>query len=166
MKAKNVIKGLVPWADARHTLATRLRRKLAEDGVRAHIASADPSIQRGHALELLQQWYLKSSAVGDACMPSMHDGALERSLSAVAEGSPLQQAGRGASGGSAVSDKPGEDESASEGARLRVLIISLLLRGSTMPVHSRPQPPPLNRTGFSVTTAMLGVLRSSDGYRL
>lgn len=87
MKAKNVIKGLVPWADARHTLATRLRRKLAEDGVRQHIASADPSIQRTHALELLQQWYLKSSSLGnDACM---HDSVLERSPSVVSTGSPL-----------------------------------------------------------------------------
>lgn len=65
MKAKSVIKGIVPWADARLTLATRLRRKLAEDAVRAHIASADPCIERTRALELLQQWYWQSCAAGD-----------------------------------------------------------------------------------------------------
>ena len=92
MRAKNVIKGLVPWADARRTLATRLRRKLAEEGVRAHIASADPSIPRSHALELLQEWYKKSpqspAAGGDSCMLGMYDAAIERSPTAVAA-SPL-----------------------------------------------------------------------------
>jgi hypothetical protein len=65
MKAKNVIQRIVPWADARLTLATKLRRKLAEDAVRAHIASADPSIERTRALELLQQWYWRSSTLED-----------------------------------------------------------------------------------------------------
>lgn len=117
MRAKNVIKGLVPWADARRTLATRLRRKLAEEGVRAHIASADPSIPRRHALELLQEWYEQSpqspGAHGsDSCMLGMHDSVLERSPTA-APASPLacmddaaQSEGTKNSNGSGATRKP------------------------------------------------------------
>jgi hypothetical protein len=125
MRAKNVIKGLVPWADARHTLATRLRRKLAEEGVRAHIASADPSIQRTHALELLQQWYLKSSSDGGSSevrLHSLHGTSLEQPPAGVPEISPLQQARNIASGklernGTIANGKSAKAEDCESGAR-------------------------------------------------
>lgn len=61
MVEKRVLKAIVPWADARRVLATRLRRRLAEDAVRAHVASADPAVQRADALQLIQSWFARSA---------------------------------------------------------------------------------------------------------
>lgn len=61
MVEKGVLKSMVPWSEARRVLATRLRRRLAEDAVRAHVASADPSVQRADALNLIQKWFTRSA---------------------------------------------------------------------------------------------------------
>lgn len=46
MLAKGVIQGIVPWASARRFLALRLRRRLMEAQLAAHVATTDPSLQR------------------------------------------------------------------------------------------------------------------------
>lgn len=57
MVNKGVLQAIVPWVDARRVLAMRLRRRLAEDAVRAHVASADPTVQRSDALQIIESWY-------------------------------------------------------------------------------------------------------------
>lgn len=62
MVDKGVLKAILPWEDARRVLAMRLRRRLAEDAVRAHVASADPTVQRSDALQLIESWYTGMAA--------------------------------------------------------------------------------------------------------
>eukprot|EP00887_Chlorella_sp_A99_P005434 scaffold1.g5434.t1 len=60
MLAKGVIRGIVPWAQARAFLAARLRRRLAEEALLKHIAAADGSVARPAARALLRSWFLTS----------------------------------------------------------------------------------------------------------
>jgi acetyl-CoA carboxylase/biotin carboxylase 1 len=46
MLAKGVLRGILPWQHARPFLACRLKRRLMEDTLAAHVATTDPSISR------------------------------------------------------------------------------------------------------------------------
>lgn len=96
MARKGVLKSIVPWVDARRVLAMRLRRRLAEDAVRAHVASADPSMHRAQALQLIETWYTgmvtddrsglrtaekhDSAAESDATLTCARDGSTAHAL--------------------------------------------------------------------------------------
>ncbi|KDD75664.1 hypothetical protein H632_c563p3 [Helicosporidium sp. ATCC 50920] len=60
MLAKGVLHGIVPWARARAFFAAHLRRRLAEEELLRHIASADPGLGRAAAREALKNWFLSS----------------------------------------------------------------------------------------------------------
>lgn len=60
MRAKGVVRGVVPWARVRSFLATRLRRRLAEAALARHVNAADERVGRAQALRMLRSWYLDS----------------------------------------------------------------------------------------------------------
>eukprot|EP00892_Ulva_mutabilis_P004884 jgi/Ulvmu1/2768/UM014_0226.1 len=84
MVKKGVLKAIVPWVDARRVLATRLRRRLAEDAVRAHVASADPSMQRGDALQLIEKWFAWSALDDSHGLHTAGNGCMSQSGSSAA----------------------------------------------------------------------------------
>lgn len=88
MVSKGVIKAVVPWRSARRVLSTRLRCRLAEESLLGHIASADPSISRPQALQLLRKWNHDSSTnVSPTPPPVSSNQAAEGSSSKSAESS-------------------------------------------------------------------------------
>lgn len=60
MKAKGVLRDIVPWRQARRYFVARLRRRLTEEALLRHIAAADSGVRREHALSLLRSWYLST----------------------------------------------------------------------------------------------------------
>lgn len=57
MKAKGVITDIIPWRQSRAFFYSRLRRRLAEERVRAEIARASAaSLSRNQVTQLLRQW--------------------------------------------------------------------------------------------------------------
>lgn len=66
MLAKGVLRGIVPWSAARAFLATRLRRRLAEEALLRQIAAADASVEHADALAMLRSWFLSSPPTGGA----------------------------------------------------------------------------------------------------
>eukprot|EP00200_Dunaliella_tertiolecta_P012627 CAMPEP_0202373002 /NCGR_PEP_ID=MMETSP1127-20130417/4091_1 /ASSEMBLY_ACC=CAM_ASM_000462 /TAXON_ID=3047 /ORGANISM="Dunaliella tertiolecta, Strain CCMP1320" /LENGTH=2753 /DNA_ID=CAMNT_0048969731 /DNA_START=204 /DNA_END=8465 /DNA_ORIENTATION=+ len=53
MLAKGVIRGIVPWRRARAFFAQRLRCRLCEETLAAHVVATDPTLTRQDALQLL-----------------------------------------------------------------------------------------------------------------
>ncbi|EIE18073.1 hypothetical protein COCSUDRAFT_26470 [Coccomyxa subellipsoidea C-169] len=70
MVAKGVLHGIVPWPQARCFLATRLRRRLAEEEIIKHITTTDGAIRRSQALGLLRSWYLGMPHVKGSAAPA------------------------------------------------------------------------------------------------
>ncbi|GMH43409.1 hypothetical protein BSKO_11331 [Bryopsis sp. KO-2023] len=60
MGEKGVIRGVVTWKHARAFFAQRLKRRLTEEALIKHIASADENMARSNGLKLLQEWFLNS----------------------------------------------------------------------------------------------------------
>jgi len=58
MLAKGVLKGVVPWSDARTFFALRLKRKLCEEALLKHISAADDIVGGDAAKTLLKSWFL------------------------------------------------------------------------------------------------------------
>ena len=63
MLAKGVLRGVVPWKESRRFFAGRLRRRLAEESLLRHVASADSSICRKDAVQLVRSWFASSMVV-------------------------------------------------------------------------------------------------------
>eukprot|EP00798_Chlamydomonas_sp_ICE-L_P011181 gene11181-18794_t len=61
MLAKGALQGIVPWAEARHFFAVRLKRRLAEIGMVTHIQQTDETLTRCEALRKLWSWYAASN---------------------------------------------------------------------------------------------------------
>jgi acetyl-CoA carboxylase/biotin carboxylase 1 len=67
MKAKGVISDIIPWAHSRAFFYGRLRRRLAEEKVRAAVAQAtENSLSRNEVTGLLRGWLLASTSAGAA----------------------------------------------------------------------------------------------------
>jgi acetyl-CoA carboxylase/biotin carboxylase 1 len=65
MKAKGVISDIIPWAHSRAFFYSRLRRKLAEERVRAAVAAAaENTLSRAQVTSLLRGWLLAATAPG------------------------------------------------------------------------------------------------------
>lgn len=60
MLAKGVIKRIVSWSDARVFFIKRLKRRLMEEELVKHIATADASITRSEGAKLLFEWFRNS----------------------------------------------------------------------------------------------------------
>ncbi|EFN59405.1 hypothetical protein CHLNCDRAFT_56737 [Chlorella variabilis] len=61
MLAKGMLRGIVPWRQARAFFVARLRRRLTEEALLKHIAAADSGVSRQQALALLRGWYQSTS---------------------------------------------------------------------------------------------------------
>lgn len=60
MLAKGVLKGIIPWENSRKFFALRLKRRLAEEALYKHVASADASISLPTAKDMVKSWYFSS----------------------------------------------------------------------------------------------------------
>ncbi|PRW58200.1 acetyl- carboxylase 1-like isoform A [Chlorella sorokiniana] len=85
MLAKGMLRGIVPWRQARAFFAARLRRRLTEEALIKHIAAADESISRHQALRLLRSWYASTS---DSTACALADSSGEGLASALAPAGP------------------------------------------------------------------------------
>jgi acetyl-CoA carboxylase/biotin carboxylase 1 len=56
MKAKGVIRDIVPWARAREYFFRRVRRRLMQDALVAALKEADPSLLHAQCLSMLDGW--------------------------------------------------------------------------------------------------------------
>ena len=56
MKAKGVIRDVVPWASSREYFYWRLRRRLAQDKLVKELKAADADLDHGAALATLKEW--------------------------------------------------------------------------------------------------------------
>ena len=60
MLDKGVIRGVVPWAEARRVLYWRLRRKILEASVAKRIEALNGGgTKRRESLEMLRQWFIE-----------------------------------------------------------------------------------------------------------
>ena len=60
MREKGVIRGIVPWRQARAFLSMRLRRRLAEERIFRDMSASDPRLSRSEMEEMLRRWYLQA----------------------------------------------------------------------------------------------------------
>ena len=56
MKAKGVIRDIVPWARAREYFHWRVRRRLMQDALVGELKAADGSLSHGECLTMLSGW--------------------------------------------------------------------------------------------------------------
>merc|ERR1719387_1684073 len=56
MKAKGVIRDIVPWERAREYFFWRVRRRLAQDALVSELKAADSSMSAADAVSMLQEW--------------------------------------------------------------------------------------------------------------
>merc|ERR1719326_1044150 len=56
MKAKGVIRDVVPWARAREYFFWRVRRRLMQDALVSELKAADASLAHGDCLSMLATW--------------------------------------------------------------------------------------------------------------
>lgn len=87
MHAKGVLRGVVPWREARSFFAQRLKRRLAEAALVRQLALADNSIAHHEAVAMVGTW--ASDGVG---------GGMNGSIGASASGSRALSASRATDG--------------------------------------------------------------------
>lgn len=73
MLAKGVLRGVVPWQQARAFFSQRLRRRTAEESLLRHVVAADSSITRDEAVGLLRSWFLSSPRVAREAVAACRD---------------------------------------------------------------------------------------------
>lgn len=61
MVAKGVLRGIVPWPQARPFMIARLRRRLAEEHMLGAVRDADPSLTRQAVASLLRTWFCSTA---------------------------------------------------------------------------------------------------------
>ena len=65
MKAKGVIREIVPWKRAREYFYWRVRRRLMQDALVAELKAADAALDHGACLALLSEWMAGSASWED-----------------------------------------------------------------------------------------------------
>lgn len=75
MKAKGVIRDIVPWERSREYFFWRVRRRLAQDSLVKKITAADKALGHAGAIKMVKQWAGNTNWEDDKAVINFFEGA-------------------------------------------------------------------------------------------